>query len=134
MSKGRDLRLVATRPLGVVQRPVGALDQIRKFRRLFALKPANADTDGHGKRFSTKTEFLLAELLPQPLHGLGYMHFRDVGHHQEELIAAYSSANVRSPGVGFQDLAELLQDFVAGSMTVGVVDLLEAVQVGVHHP
>src|SRR5712671_4693891 len=105
-----------------------------KFRVVWSFKPAHPKTRRHLNVLSFKRELFDRKRASQPLGQTRDMPHRDVGNHQNELIAAQPAANVRCARVFLQNRRKSLEHFVAGWVAILVVHCLEFVQISQDDP
>ncbi len=57
-----------------------------------------------------------------------------MGHHDQEFLAAEPSTQITLSGISLQNLGEMFQNFIAGIVSEGVVDVFKSVQIGGDYP
>ncbi len=117
--------------LGEIERGVGGAEQGIGVPTVLG-ENRGADADGHLDAAFPEVEGCAAGIEQALRHGRGLGGVDQVGGDQGELVAAETGDRVRAAHRGHDPLGELAQQEIAGGVTEGVVDLLEAVDVE-HH-
>jgi hypothetical protein len=118
---------VAALALGGVEGAIGGVDEGARVDALVGAvgADAEADGDGHGS-------VLVGDGSAEVVGEVSRDVFVHVGEEHAELFAAVAADEVGAAYVGLEGLADVRQDVVAGGVAVGVVDLLEVIDVGEH--
>ena len=118
--------------LGLVERLVGMVGKL--FRLLAMLRVVgDADRQRGVDELVAKRDACLGEQLAQLVGTLDRSADGHLGQHQHELLAAIAAGDVALAAVLLHQLGKGLEGFVATEVTIGVVDLLEEVQIHQDH-
>ena len=123
---------VAAQVLGAVHRHVGVDHQVLAVAGVVRVQ-ADAQGQRHEQLAALDRERRAHRLDGGTRHPQGVGRLVQVGQQQGELVAAQPRQRVAAAHALAQAGGDLLQQGVAGGVAEGVVDVLEAVHVGVHH-
>src|SRR5713101_1406000 len=120
----RHTHLVAAAHLRRVEGLVSALDEAGEQRRLSSRRDADAD-----RELQTARKRVRGDLRPNAFREDARPGVVRLVQHQRKLLAAVSGADIGFPRAGAQDRGQLGEHCIAVKVAVGVVDLLEVVEV-----
>src|ERR1035441_3761814 len=120
--------------LRCVQSGIGTGHECVPVRRLSPAKPCNSKASGRRHSVVPESKLRVFKLFTYSFDRSLRALFVGMGHHYQKFLSSQSSTHVRLACLRRQNLRECLKDGVTRIVPVGVVDLLEKIQVGHHCP
>src|SRR5450755_4706191 len=129
-----ELYSVTSLVLGCVQSGIRAGHKRVPVRRLTPAKSCDSKASGRRHSVIPESKLRVFKLFTYSFDCSLRALFVCMGHHYQKFLSSQSSTHVRLACVHRQNLRECLECGVARIVPVGVVDLLEKIQVGHHCP
>src|SRR5438552_6256593 len=130
----RKFNTIATASFRCVECSVGLSKQLAEFRHFSSMKTCNPKAGCNPESASFKSELVGLQLVPEPINCDLNIRLFNMGYHHDKLFASDATTYVRRSRVRPEKISELLQDDVAGFMSVSIIHTLERVQICHHDP